>query len=319
MLYESPHVRVEAADGVATLWLEFAGSPVNALTPARLADIGRGLSAATANPHVEILVLRSGRPAGFCGGHAPESLADLTAEDARAAFALAGQQALNRLAAADVATVAFVEGPCLGPGLELALACDYRLAVAGPDSWVGFPDSAHGAPPCWGGATRLTRLLGRRANGLLAGDTLTAREARGIGLFDDAFSARRAKIELRTFLDRLQRRPRKRRERWGLPPLAVGLAAERAAFRAALRSPAPPLPKPAAACDPITRAVEAALRGTALTVPAGSDGAVSRLLAEALRRGRVTPLEAEQTRGRIRVEIAPDNAPVRPRPVRVAA
>jgi enoyl-CoA hydratase/carnithine racemase len=322
MLYESPHVRVEAADGVATLWLEFAGPPVNALTPSRLADIDRGLSAATANPHVEILVLRSGRPAGFCGGHDPESLADLTTEDARAAFALAGQQALNRLAAADVATVAFVEGPCLGPGLELALACDYRLAVAEPDSWVGFPDTARGVPPCWGGVTRLTRLLGRRANGLLAGDTLTAREARGIGLFDDAFSARRAKVELRSFLDRLQRKPRKRREgwlRWGRPPLAVGLAAERAAFRVALRSAIPPLPKPAAACDPIARAVEAALRGTAVTVPAGSDGAVSRLLAEALRRGRVTPLEAEQTRGRIRVEIAPDNAPVRPRPVRVAA
>jgi enoyl-CoA hydratase/carnithine racemase len=322
MLYESPHVRVEAADGVATLWLEFPGSPVNALTPARLADIDGGLSAATARPHVEVLVIRSGRPAGFCGGHDSDRLSDLTDESDQAAFAVTGQRALCRLAEADVVTMAFVEGPCLGPGLELALACDYRLAVAGPDSWVGFPDAARGLPPCWGGATRLRRLLGRRADVLLVGSVLTAREARSAGLFDDAFCGRRAKIELRTFLDRLQRRPLKRRDgwpRWGRPPAAAGLATERIAFREALRSAAPPVPKPAAAHDPMTRAVEAALRGTAVTVAAGGGSAVSRLLAEAVRRGRVTPLEAEQARARIRVESAPDDANPPPRTVRRAA
>lgn len=308
MLYESTHVRVEAADGVATLWLEFPGSPVNALTPVRLADIDRGLSAATASPHVEALVIRSGRPAGFCGGHDPDRLADLTTEDDRTAFAVAGQRFLNRLAAAEQATVTFVEGPCLGPGLELALACDYRLAVAGPDSWVGFPDAARGLPPCWGGETRLRRLLRRRADGILTGELLTAREARRAGVFDDAFSARRAKIELRTFLDRLQRRPLKRRSgwpRWSWPTVAAGLAAERITFREAVLSPAPPVPKPAAADEQILRAVEAALRGTAVTVAAGGDREVSRLLAEAVRRGRVTPLEADQARARIRVESAP--------------
>ncbi|HET6576237.1 MAG TPA: enoyl-CoA hydratase/isomerase family protein [Fimbriiglobus sp.] len=314
MLHESPHVRVEAADGVATLWLEFPGSPVNALTPARLADITRGLSAAMASPHIEVLVIRSGRPAGFCGGHDP----NLTDEPDPTAFAVAGQRALGRLAAADVVTVAFVEGPCLGPGLELALACDYRLAVAGPDSWVGFPDAARGMPPCWGGATWLRRLLGRRAYAILTGRVLTAREARGVGLFDDAFCARRAKVELRTFLDRLQHQPRKRREswlRWLRPTVAEGLAAERAAFREALRSP--PAPKPVGADDPIARAVEVALRGTAVMVAAGSDNAVSRALAEAVRRGRVTPLEAEQARGRIRVVVESDRTA--PRTARIAA
>ncbi len=347
MLYESPHLRVEATDGVATLWLEVPGSPVNALTPDRLADIGRGLSAVSACPHVVILVIRSGRPAGFCGGHDPDRLADLTTEDARTGFAVAGQRVVHRLAAADVVTVAFVEGPCLGPGLELALACDYRLAVAGPDSWVGFPDAARGLPPCWGGATRLRRLLGRRAGAILAGDVLTAREAQRAGLFDDAFSARRAKIELRTLLDRLQRRPRKRQERWlrwGQPSVAAGLAAERAAFREALRSPAvletvtadqrqarfrsvPGLIGMHDADDGIaTLAVEIALRGAQAVVAAGGESGISqvtddisRALAEAVHRGRVTPLEAEQARGRIRVEAAPADTPTAPRTARLAA
>jgi enoyl-CoA hydratase len=323
MLYESPHVRVEAADGVATLWLEFLGSPVNALTPARLAETDRGLSAATTSPHVEILVIRSGRPAGFCGGHDPDRLADLTTEGDQAVFAVTGQRFLNRLAATELATVAFIEGPCLGPGLELALACDYRLAVAGPDSWVGLPDATHGLPPCWGGATRLRRLLGRRADPILAGELLTAREARSAGLFDDAFCTRRAKIELRTFLDRLQRRPLKRRDGWppwGRPPVAAGLATERIAFREALRSPPFPKPvEPIGSDDPIARAVETALRGTVVTVAAVSESAMSRALAEAVRRGRVTPLEAEQARGRIKVEAAADDARTAPRTARLAA
>jgi enoyl-CoA hydratase/carnithine racemase len=325
MLYESPHVRVEAADGVATLWLEFPGSPVNALTPARLADMNRGLSAATAGPHVEVLVVRSGRPAGFCGGYDAGLLAGLTIEVAQAAFAVAGQRAFDRLASADPVTLAFVEGPCLGPGLELALACDYRLAVAGPDSWVGFPDADRGLPPCWGGATRLRRLLGRRADPILAGGILTAREARVAGLFDDAFCVRRAKIELRTFLDRLQRRPRKRKAsgiRWYRPSVAAGLAAERVAFRKALRSPIPPTPDRVELIgtdDEAGRAVELAIRGTAVTIAVGNDSGVSRALAEAVRRGRVTPLEAEQARGRITVEAATVDVQTAPRPARLAA
>jgi enoyl-CoA hydratase len=335
MLYESPHVRVEAADGVATLWLEFPGRPVNALTPARLAELDRALAAASADPHLEVLVIRSGRPAGFCGGHDAGALAGLATEDAQTTFAVAGQRVLSRFADAELVTLAFVEGPCLGPGLELALACDYRLAVAGPNSWVGFPDAARGLPPCWGGATRLTRLVGRRSEGLFGGAILTAREAVRVGLFDDAFCARRATIELRTFLDRLQARPRKRRPgwlRWGAS-VAASLAAERTAFRAALRSsavsdalttdrrraapetvnPIPPFPELVGLVGTDDRtarlAVEVALRGTAAAVATGSDSgssqmsnALARALAEAVRRGRATPLEAEQARGRIRVQ-----------------
>jgi enoyl-CoA hydratase len=291
MLYDTPHVRVEAADGVATLWLEFPGLPVNALTPPRLAEIDRALSTVLPNPHVDVLVVRSGKPAGFCGGHNDA----LETDEDRTAFALAGQRVLNRLAAADFVTVAFLEGPCLGPGLELALACDYRLAVSGPDAWLGFPV----APPCWGGSGR----LGRKAARVPAGGVVTAREARKIGLVDDAFCARRAKVELRGWLDRLLVNPRKRAR--PVPP--DSLARERAAFRrsgppaaATHPVPCPVLPGAVAvtgAGGPAARlVVELAIRGgTVVTSLSPSDA-----LAESVRRGRVTPLEADQARQRVR-------------------
>jgi len=293
MLYESPHIRVEADDGIATLWLEFPGTPVNALSPERLAEFGRALVAVEKNPHIEILVIRSGMPAGFCGaGSVSDGLSD---EDA-ALFSLTGQRVLNRLAAASPVTVAFLEGPCLGPGLELALACDYRLAVTGPDAWLGFP-----TVPCWGGSARAPHLR--------VGELLTAREAQRIGLVDDAFCARRAKIELRTFLDRLQMRPRKR---W-VRNLDEALVAERKAWRTlycswhtpcadvgTLRVPTT-MPELVGVVGYDALAVEVALRGGRAAICAANDNVVSLALAEAVRRGRATPLEAEQTRTRITV------------------
>ncbi len=216
MLYESSGVRVEAYDGIATLWLDFPGEPVNALSPFRLEEIGGGITAAVETPGVEILVICSAKPAWFCGGIDHDSVRNRKTDEDRVEFARAGQQVLSRLAVVPFPTVAYIHGPCLGAGLELALACDSRLAVAGPDSAIGFPDAGRGLLPCWGGATRLARQIGRKAAaGLLhTGQILSGREAQRLGLIDDAFCERRAKIELRTFLDHLQRTGSKPRRWW---------------------------------------------------------------------------------------------------------
>lgn len=299
MLYESPRLRVPADDGIAAVWLGFPGSPVNALCARRVAELGRALDAALADPHLEVIVIRSDLPAGFCGGYVPGTLAGLIDDEDATAFSRAGQRVCEQLAAAEPVTVAFLEGPCVGPGLELALACDYRLAVAGPESWFGFPDARTGLPPCWGGATRTRQLVGNgKAAALLDGTKIpTAREACRLGLIDDAFSRRRGKIELQTWLDRLQGKPTKPRR----PELSF--ADERTAFRRAVRTvpverraSIPFVPEPR---TPAETAVEAALRGGESTLPAAAAVEVARLLDEAVRHGRATPLEADHARGRI--------------------
>jgi 3-hydroxyacyl-CoA dehydrogenase/enoyl-CoA hydratase/3-hydroxybutyryl-CoA epimerase len=217
VLYESAHVRVAADDGTATLWLDLPGTPPNRLSAGTADAIGRAVAAVRANPFVEVLVVRSAKPAGFSAGYDPEALLGLGSAGERAAAAAAGQRALQALAEAPVVSVAVVEGPCLGAGLELALACDYRLAVAAPGTELGFPEAGFGFLPGWGGLTRLTRRVGvRAALGLvLSGRPVGAREALDLGLVDHAFCGRRAGIEVRTFLDRLRRWPRKpRRRRW---------------------------------------------------------------------------------------------------------
>ncbi len=288
MLYESPHVRVSTDDGIGTLWLSPPGGRIGAGV---LWELLPALEAVANTPGIEILVVRSGTPFGFGRG-----LDEFTDE-----LPKLGQRVTAAIAALPIPTVAFIEGPCIGPGLELALACDNRLAVAGPDSWVSFGE----LPPGWGGRTRL------RLRGAKWVDRITAREAVRLGVFDHAFCERRGKIELRTWLDRLQFNPRKRSANWRswFVDAGAGFAAERRAFRAAVRKgiatpddlpPARPLRGVGlVGVSPTTRllATEFAMRGLEVV---WVEGTTSGLFTEALRRGRLTPLEAEQATNRMR-------------------
>ena len=307
MLHESQHVRVTADDGIATLWLDFPGTPVNPLSAVRLREVGCAVEAVRRNPAIEILVVRSAKPAGFCGGFDPAALGSLVTDADATAFAATGQRVLTALRDAPFVSVAFVHGPCLGPGLDLALACDHRLAVTGPDAWVGFGDQ----PTFWGGRTRLTALLGQRTAERFASGRWTAREAARLGVFDKAFCERRAKIELRAWLDRIQRHPRKRKPGWRswFRDESVELVEERRRFRVLVRNgrlidesgptvfdtlnPLQPLTSLALVGSGLRighLAGEFAMRGTRVRIC----GLRTCDFTDAIRRGRLTPLEAEQ-------------------------
>ena len=201
----------------------------------------------------------------------------------------AGRALLRRWSALPVPTVAVVSAAACGTGWEFLQAFDVRLAVAGPDGWFTPP-----AVPAWVPVRSPV--------------ALTAREAVRAGVLDDAYCERVAGIETRLHLDRLLRRPRKRKPRFDL----AGAWALRPAFLAAAgpvnELPPTMLPRPTTVAvldgGPLGAAiaVETILRGGTATVgDAAEAAAADRLLGEAVRRGRVTPLEAEQARKRLYV------------------
>lgn len=170
MLFESRHIQVTADHGTATLAFGFGGEPANALHLEHLRELDAAIRTVAAFPFVNVLIIRSINPAGFCGGLNPRVLASLTDPSECAAFAWYGQQVLDRLAWLDAVSVAFIDGPCLGVGLELALACDRRLCVSRPSTHLGFPDRF----TCFGGSARLRQVLrGRAGNLLSSGRTLS--------------------------------------------------------------------------------------------------------------------------------------------------
>jgi len=126
-LFESAHIRIESESGTATLWLDFLAPPSTRSDLTHLRELQAALTAVEQDRLVNLLVIRSGRPGGFCSGIHPAALASLTGNVASAAFSWFGQQVFDQIAKLSVATLCFIDGPCLGAGFELALACDYRL------------------------------------------------------------------------------------------------------------------------------------------------------------------------------------------------
>jgi 3-hydroxyacyl-CoA dehydrogenase/enoyl-CoA hydratase/3-hydroxybutyryl-CoA epimerase len=174
------------ADGVADLILDVSGGKVNALSRSATDDLDEALDRVAEDAGFRLLILRTAKAGSFCAGFPAGILADLTPADFGEIASL-GQRLCQKLAQLRLPTVAVVAGGCLGSGLELALACDYRVAVNKPSTIFGFPDLELGLIPFWGGTQRLPKLVGleRSLQMLLGGRRLVPGEARSWGLIDE--------------------------------------------------------------------------------------------------------------------------------------
>jgi 3-hydroxyacyl-CoA dehydrogenase / enoyl-CoA hydratase / 3-hydroxybutyryl-CoA epimerase len=176
----------QLADNVAAIVLDPPGKS-NLLTPAVLADLEQALHAVDKESRFEVAVLRSNKAASFCHGTDPSFWASLSTPDAFRDYAESGQRLAARLAGLRIPTVAMIAGACLGGGLELALACDWRVAVGRPATILGFNEIEIGLIPSFGGIGRLIGLAGieRTLQMTLGGRKLTPRDARAWGLVDE--------------------------------------------------------------------------------------------------------------------------------------
>jgi len=124
----------------------------------------------------------------FMAGADIKEMSRFTPDDARTYGSL-GQGVFTDLAVLPSITVAAIQGAALGGGLELALACDFRIAVK--SAKLGCPEVALGLIPGWGGIARLTKLLGvSRAKRLfLSGNPVSGEEALEWGLVDEVVNS----------------------------------------------------------------------------------------------------------------------------------
>lgn len=198
-----PFLEIDA-DGVG--WVTFADPerPVNVLTEAvmrRLQQVVAELEDRAQAEVVKAVVVRSGKPGTFIAGADVDAIAAI--EDPRAGTEAArlGQRIFLAIDRLPVPTVAAIDGICVGGGLELAVACDYRLASDSDRTRLGFPEVQLGILPAWGGTSRLPRLLGfqNALDLLLTGRQIPASRARRIGLLTDVYPAPIFEREVRRF------------------------------------------------------------------------------------------------------------------------
>jgi 3-hydroxyacyl-CoA dehydrogenase / enoyl-CoA hydratase / 3-hydroxybutyryl-CoA epimerase len=173
------------AEDIAWLTLDKPDTSANVLSGGVLGELD-GLLAALEQQLPRGLAVLSAKKSGFIAGADIKEFTALGDEADAYQLIHAGQQVLNRLAALKCPTVAAIHGFALGGGLELALACRYRVAVGDERLSVGLPEVLLGIHPGFGGTVRSVRVAGVRTamQMMLTGRPLRAERALAAGLVD---------------------------------------------------------------------------------------------------------------------------------------
>jgi enoyl-CoA hydratase/carnithine racemase len=166
--------------GVAMLTLR--DPPANTYSYEMMQDLDAAILRARMDEAVHVLVVRGDGDKFFCAGADIRMLASAT-PSFKYNFCLHANETLNRLEQTPKLVIAAINGHCVGGGLEVAMACDLRLARRGKAK-IGLPEVALGVLPGTGGTQRLARLVGRaKAIELMAlGTNLSVDEAHRLGL-----------------------------------------------------------------------------------------------------------------------------------------
>jgi enoyl-CoA hydratase/carnithine racemase len=186
----------------------------NSLTVEMLLALEEALGRIEADRSVRVVIVTGTGESAFSSGADLDSFAGQDRDAAWRRWVPLGHRVFGRLAALPLPTIAVMNGNAFGGGLELALACDLRLAVA--DASVGCPEVGLGTLPGWGGTGRLVDAVGlaRARQLVLTGMPIGVEQAVSWGLLTDCASRPELPTLVETYRDALCSRA----------PLAVGIA-----------------------------------------------------------------------------------------------
>ena len=199
------------ANGIAWLCIDKADGGANVLSGEVLTELNAIIEPFAAEPPAGV-VIHSGKRNGFVMGADINEFTTIENPDQAYSLIRLGQQVLDRLEALPCPTVAVINGFALGGGLELAMACDYRLALASDKRILGLPEVQLGIHPGFGGTVRAVQIAGVRPamQLMLTGKPINVAKGRRIGLVDkvtDEDNWRKAASELITAAPAKQRAP----------------------------------------------------------------------------------------------------------------
>lgn len=174
-------------DGIAVLTMDVPGESMNTLKAEFGEQISSMLDDIEKDNDIKGVILASGKASSFVAGADITMLAACkTAEEAEA-LSKGGQQVFDRMENFRVPFVAAIHGPALGGGLELALACHYRVCTDSPKTQLGVPEVQLGLLPGSGGTQRLPALIGiqQAMKMMLTGAPARPKQAKKYGIVDE--------------------------------------------------------------------------------------------------------------------------------------
>lgn len=179
-------------DQILWLYLDKENATVNTLNRSVMEEFVQIVQALEVDKTHKAIILASGKNTGFIAG---ADISEFTKfKDIQQATDVLnhGHQMFHRLEALKIPVVAMIDGFCLGGGMELALACHYRVAEESGKTRIGLPEVKLGIHPGWGGTVRLPRLIGgmQAMNMILSGHTISGKAAAKMGVVDVAVPRR---------------------------------------------------------------------------------------------------------------------------------
>ena len=200
---------VTLVDGIATLVFDLPGEKVNKFTAAVMDELDGLIAGFERRDDLKTIVITSGKPDMFIAGADISEIKGLTTVEQALAKARRGQDVFARIArlaaTKHIPIVAVIDGPCLGGGMELALACTHRVVTDADKTKLGLPEVTLGIIPGWGGTQRLPRLIGLPGSLdlILSGRHVAGVKAFKMGLADACIARAFLADELPKFLARL--------------------------------------------------------------------------------------------------------------------
>ena len=173
------------ADRIAWLTCDMPGSTTNVLSATVIQDLAAALTQVAAQKPIGLVVC-SAKRSGFIAGADIKEFVDIRTPEEGYALVRAGQTVFDQLDALPFPSVAAIHGFALGGGLELALACTYRVGADDAQLSLGLPEVMLGIHPGFGGTVRSVRLLGVRPalDLMLKGKPYRGARALEVGLID---------------------------------------------------------------------------------------------------------------------------------------
>lgn len=184
------------ADHIVWLGINRFDVAVNVINNDVLDELNSLLQEIAQIPDAKGLIIFSAKNKGFIAGADVHTFTKFESPADAVDFLRKGQAVFARLESLTIPTVAMINGFCMGGGLELALACNYRIASDDKDTRLGLPEVMLGIHPGWGGTVRLPRLIGgfdALSKIILTGAPVAAMKAKQLGIVDDVVPLRQLK------------------------------------------------------------------------------------------------------------------------------
>lgn len=209
------HIKLNINNNIATLTFDMENSNANTLGSEVLEEFDAKLDELKQQSGIQALLIQSAKPSIFIAGANIKEIEPMNDEKVIYDYLMRVNDIFLKLERLKFPSIAYINGSCMGGGLELALACSYRIATSESATKIAFPEVKLGFFPGFGGTQRLPKLIGLipSLDLILTGKTIDAKKAYKLGLVNEFFAQGQSEDRVNAFIQKAIKKKVKNKKR----------------------------------------------------------------------------------------------------------